>query len=97
MPLEDGTGGKPLFMIKLRKYIAKKLYELYFKLAVTVDNQENDKEQSLEYYNECLSLVIDFNSILESAKDQEKYCELFMSDIEIKSKIKLLKDAIEKE
>jgi hypothetical protein len=45
LPLEDGNFGKPLFMIKLRKYIAQKLYELYFKLAATVDNQENYKEQ----------------------------------------------------
>jgi hypothetical protein len=31
---------KPFYMIKLRHYLAKKLFEIYYQLAVMVENKE---------------------------------------------------------
>jgi len=59
--------GKPLFMIKLRGYLAKKLYEIYYKVSVIVEKQEADLDQALEYMKECLKLCEHVNGILMKA------------------------------
>ena len=61
--------GRPFFFLKLRFFLVRKLFELYYHITVIVENSNGDKEQALSLMNLSLNLCKEFNS----SHNLEKY------------------------